>query len=65
MPTVEISISGMSVILYEVRDLEVAYILFVTPSGAGPPFARLYLMPKSFLGPMYYVSYQHCKDREA
>jgi hypothetical protein len=32
--------------------LEVSKILFVTDSGAGPPLARLYLIPKSFLGPM-------------
>jgi hypothetical protein len=51
VPIVEISISGMSEILYEARVLEVAKILFVTDSGAGPPFARLYLIPKSFLGP--------------
>ena len=34
------------------RVLDTAKILFVTLSGAGPPFARLYLIPKSFLGPV-------------
>lgn len=50
------STSGISAILYEVRALEVAKILFVTDSGAGPPFARLYLIPKSFFGPVYSAS---------
>lgn len=45
------STSGMSAILYEVRVFEASNILFVTDSGAGPPLARLYLIPKSFLGP--------------
>ena len=46
------SISGMSAILYSVRDFEVAKILLVTDSGAGAPFVRLYLIPKSLVGPM-------------
>lgn len=45
------SISSISEILYSVRDLEAAKILLVTDSGAGAPLARLYLMPKSSLGP--------------
>lgn len=44
--------SRMSAILYSVRDLEVEKILLVTDSGAGAPLARLYLMPKSSLGPV-------------
>jgi hypothetical protein len=51
VPIVVMSTSGMSATLYELRALEVSKILFVTLSGAGPPFARLYLIPKSFLGP--------------
>ena len=51
VPIVERSTSEMSAILYEERDLDVAKILFVTDSGAGPPFARLYLIPKSLVGP--------------
>jgi hypothetical protein len=51
VPIVEMSTSGISAILYEVRLLEASKILLVTASGAGPPFARLYLIPKSFLGP--------------
>jgi len=35
-----------------VSFFEVSKILFVTDSGAGPPLARLYLIPKSFLGPI-------------
>lgn len=31
--------------------LEISKTLSVTPSGAGPPFSMLYLMPKSALGP--------------
>ena len=41
----------MSAILYSVRDFEVAKILLVTDSGAGAPFVRLYLIPKSLVGP--------------
>ena len=41
----------MSAILYSVRDLEAAKILFVTDSGAGAPLLRLYLIPKSLVGP--------------
>ena len=37
--------------LYEEMDLVFSKILFVTFSGAGPPFETLYLMPKSLLGP--------------
>lgn len=33
------------------RDFEAAKILFVTDSGAGAPFVKLYLMPKSWVGP--------------
>ncbi len=51
VPMVDRSTSGISAILYEVMDLEASKILLVTDSGAGPPFARLYLIPKSFLGP--------------
>lgn len=51
VPILDRSMSGMSAILYSVRDFEVAKILFVTDSGAGAPFARLYLIPKSFVGP--------------
>ena len=51
VPIVVMSTLGMSAILYEVRDLEVSKILLVTPSGAGPPLDRLYLIPKSFFGP--------------
>lgn len=43
--------SGMSHVWYSVRDLEISKTLSVTASGAGPPFAMLYLIPKSFLGP--------------
>lgn len=46
----------MSAILYSVSDFEVAKILFVTDSGAGAPLVRLYLIPKSALGPVQYVS---------
>ena len=52
---------GMSAILYSVRDLEVEKILFVTDSGAGAPFVRLYLMPKSALGPVGQIS--RCFER--
>ena len=51
VPMFDRSISGMSAILYSVRDFEVAKILLVTDSGAGAPFVRLYLMPKSLVGP--------------
>lgn len=51
VPMLDRSTSGMSAILYSVRDLEVVKILFVTDSGAGAPLARLYLMPKSSFGP--------------
>jgi hypothetical protein len=53
VPIVAMSISGISAILYEVRLLETSNILFVTPSGAGAPFPRLYLIPKSSSGPMH------------
>ena len=52
VPIVDRSISGTSAILYDVSDFDVSKILLVTPSGAGPPLARLYLIPKSFLGPI-------------
>ena len=52
MPIFERSTFGISAILYEVRDFEVAKILLVTDSGAGAPFVRLYLIPKSALGPI-------------
>jgi hypothetical protein len=48
---VKMSISGIGASLYDVKVLDVSKILLVTDSGAGPPLARLYLMPKSFLGP--------------
>ena len=50
-PIEDRSISGMSSILYDVSDLEASKILFVTVSGAGAPFVRLYLIPTSFFGP--------------
>ena len=56
VPIFDKSTVGMSAILYSVRDFEVAKILFVTDSGAGAPFVRLYLMPKSALGPVQDVS---------
>ena len=56
VPIFDKSTVGMSAILYSVRDFEVAKILFVTDSGAGAPFVRLYLMPKSALGPVQHVS---------
>jgi hypothetical protein len=56
VPMVDKSTSGMSEILYEVRVLEVAYILLVTLSGAGAPLVRLYLMPKSSVGPVQIIS---------
>lgn len=56
VPIFEMSIVGMSAILYSVSDFEVAKILFVTVSGAGAPFVRLYLMPKSALGPVQHIS---------
>jgi hypothetical protein len=52
LPIVEMSTSEMSEILYDVRFFEASKILFVTLSGAGAPFARLYLIPKSALGPL-------------
>ena len=57
VPIFDMSTVGMSAILYSVRDFEVAKILFVTDSGAGAPFARLYLIPKSALGPVRHVSW--------
>ena len=51
VPMFDRSISGMSAILYSVRHFEVAKILLVTDSGAGAPFVRLYLIPKSLVGP--------------
>lgn len=51
VPMFDRSISGISAILYSVRDFEVAKILLVTDSGAGAPFVRLYLIPKSLVGP--------------
>lgn len=42
---------GMSVILYSVMAEAISCILLVTFSGAGAPLDRLYLMPKSSLGP--------------
>ena len=62
VPIVEMSTSGTSAILYEVRDFETSKILFVTDSGAGPPFARLYLIPKSLVGPYCHIS--DTRDRE-
>ena len=52
VPMFDRSISGMSAILYSVSDFEVANILLVTDSGAGAPLVRLYLIPKSLVGPM-------------
>lgn len=37
--------------LYELIVFVISKILFVTLSGAGPPFSMLYLIPKSALGP--------------
>ena len=37
--------------LYSVMVLVFSKILFVTPSGAGPPLDTLYLIPKSLFGP--------------
>jgi hypothetical protein len=50
------SMSGISAILYDVSVFETSKILFVTDSGAGPPLDRLYLMPKSFVGPVKNIS---------
>ena len=50
-PMAAMSMSGMEASLYDVNVLEVSNIVLVMASGAGPPLARLYLMPKSFLGP--------------
>ena len=52
----------MSAILYDVRDFDVAKILFVTESGAGAPFVRLYLIPKSLVGPRTRISVSHSHD---
>ncbi len=52
VPILDKSTACISAILYSVRDLEVSKILFVTDSGAGAPFARLYLIPKSLVGPV-------------
>jgi hypothetical protein len=43
--------SGIEAILYSVIDEATSYILLVTFSGAGAPFDRLYLIPKSSVGP--------------
>ena len=56
VPIFERSTFGMSAILYSVRDFEVVKILLVTDSGAGAPFVRLYLIPKSALGPVKALS---------
>ena len=45
------SMSGVSMVLYCVIDRVRAKIASVSFSGAGPPFAALYLMPKSPSGP--------------
>ena len=53
LPILDRSASGRSAaILYDLRVLDVSKIVFVTDSGAGAPLARLYLIPKSSVGPM-------------
>lgn len=64
MPIADVSISGISAYLYEVRDLDVSKILLVTVSGAGAPLERLYLIPKSPLGPEE-VSRHVCNGEKA
>jgi hypothetical protein len=51
MINVTIHTSGISAILYSVTDEAISYIVLVTASGAGAPLERLYLIPKSSLGP--------------
>jgi hypothetical protein len=51
VPMASSGLSGASRILYCVSDRAIAEISAVTFSGAGPPLATLYLMPKSPSGP--------------
>jgi len=62
VPTLDMSTAGISTILYSVKDLEVVKILFVTDSGAGAPFARLYLIPKSLVGPVSPIQFSNVKS---
>lgn len=50
-PSFEMSMVSPSTVLYCVILVDNSKILLVTPSGAGPPFSQLNLMPKSLSGP--------------